>query len=175
MKTITKIAAVCLLITVMFTGCTKKGDTGATGAAGTNGNANVQSYFFASTSWTYSSSSDDYYEFFPVPALTASNLNNAAVEVFYSTTALGNNWVALPMTQFASGLPNNYSFNFTISAGSVLVEWKYLGSGGTSNDPSTFYGSTVQIKVVVIPPAMRKPNVNHNSYADVKAAYNLKD
>ena len=49
--------------------------------------------------------------------------------------------------------------------------FKYYDGTTTLARPST----SMSIRLVIIPPAMIKPNVNVKNYAEVKAAYNLQD
>ena len=101
-----------------------------------------------------------------VPAITSTAQNSGAINVYLSTDN-GTNWFALPYTFVAS---TNYFMGFVTS----LVQWIYNGIGNGSN-PNSVFGSTSQFKVVVIPPAMVKPDVNPNNYLEVKKAYNLND
>jgi hypothetical protein len=171
MKKTRLIQALILGIVMLTTNrCTKDGATGPQGPQGPTGNANVISATFTMSSWLYSS--PFFYGNLSIPEITSANANSAAVMVYFNT---GNatSWVALPYTQYNS--PSDYYMGFNTSAGNIQITWVYDSSISSGSDPNTFYGTTVNYKVVVIPPAMMKPNVNHHNYAEVKVAYNLKD
>jgi hypothetical protein len=155
--------ALAILVTLIINGCTK----GKDGAPGPSGSSNVSALNYTPT-WYTSSSSTYWYANLSVPALTQSNINSAAVQVYFSTTS--GVWVAVPFTQVAS---TNYFMNFLTAVNTVEITWTY--NGGLGSDPNTYYGATVQAKVVVIPPAAMRPNVNYRNYQEVKVAYNLKD
>jgi hypothetical protein len=167
-KSLRVIATTFLTTSLIFIGACKKGDTGSPGK---DGNANVASHTFSTNSWLNNSSR--YYQDYTIPELTSDNINTASVEVYFSTTA--NNWVALPYTYVSS--PNNYFMGFISTINKVEVTWDCNSTFSSGSDPNNVFGTTVQIKIVVIPPAQRKahPNVNHHNYTEVKAAYNLKD
>jgi hypothetical protein len=163
----TKILIAFVINLLLFTGC-KKGDTGPSGKDGKDGAANISSTTYNASTWL--SGSGSWYVNLSVPALTSSNLNSAGVQVFFSINS-GANWWALPYTEVAS---TDYFFNYTTSAGNVQPQWVYNGVGLGSN-PNTYYSATVQLKVVVIPPALIKPGVDNTNYEEMKKAYNLKD
>lgn len=152
-----------LFIGLLVNGCTK----GKDGAPGPAGNANISALNYTPT-WNSHSSPSFWYANLSVPALTMANINSASVQVYFSTTS--GVWVAVPYTEVAS---TNYFMNFLTTAGIVEITWTY--NGGLGSDPNTYYGTTVQAKVVVIPPAAMKPNVNMHNYKEVKAAYHLND
>ena len=56
----------------------------------------------------------------------------------------------------------------------IRLYWFLSSGSGGAIDPYVD-GYCKYINVVVIPPAMRKPNVNHHNYIDVQTAYRLKD
>lgn len=104
---------------------------------------------------------------------TTDNLNSAAIMVYFTT---GNNkWTAVPFTQYNS--PSNYFMGFNTSVGNVQVTWIYDSSLSSGDSPNTYYGVTVQCKVVVIPKAAKDahPNVDLNNYSEVKETFDLKD
>ncbi|HWY10432.1 MAG TPA: hypothetical protein VN026_03850 [Bacteroidia bacterium] len=148
----------------------KKGDTGPAGKDGTNGNANISTSTFQVNTSAWVNGSNYWYVDIPVSALTSSNHGAAAVEVFFSTNS-GVNWHAVPYTAVSS---TDYFMGFATGVGLTEIQWTYNGVGNGS-DPNTFFGATCQFKIVVIPPAMKKPGVNTHSYNELKAAYNLKD
>lgn len=161
-------ATYIVALVLLLTSC-KKGDAGPAGATGATGNANVSETTFQVNSWT--SGSSYWLADFNVSALTATNLTSSAVEVFFSTNN-GTNWYAVPYTAVGS---TNYFMGFATGANLVEVQWTYNGAGNGS-DPNTYFGVTaVLYKIVVIPPAMKIPNVNTHDYNTLKAVYNLKD
>lgn len=158
-------AMLFFLMVIVINGC-KKGETGP---AGKDGSVNVKAHTFSVPTWTNNGTL--WFNEFPVPELTSDNINSAAIQVYWGTTS--NNWIALPYTFVSS---TDYFMGYLTQIGNVEVRWTYNGIG-VGSDPNTELGGTVQIKVVVIPPAMVKknPNVNMNNYNEVKSAYGLKD
>lgn len=168
MKTLMKTLATSIIATtLLFTAC-KKGDTGPAGATGANGSANVTTQTYTVTSWIDVGSGYQWSTNLNVTALSASTQSKAAVEVFLSVDS-AKHWKALPYTDFG-GQP--VYMNFTTSTNSVQITW-FNSFGNTISDPNTAFGTNCQFKVVVIPPAMVKPNVNTHDYNTIKAAYNL--
>jgi hypothetical protein len=151
---------------IVFSGGCKK-SAGPQGPAGPAGSSNVVSNTYVASSWPYTS--PYYYNNLSVSALTATNVNTSAVMVYLNKG--DGKWIALPYTQYNS--PSNYYMGFNTSAGNVQVTWTYDSSFSSGSDPNTFYGATVQLKVVVIPPALVKKNINLRNFEEVKSAYNL--
>jgi hypothetical protein len=164
LKLISRLILSVLLILV-FNGCNK----GKDGAPGKDGSSNVTARTFSVTSW--SSNSSRYFAQLTVPELTSSNINSASVQVYYGTVA--NNWLAMPSTVVAS---TNYFWSFLTTVNLIEVRWDYNGIG-IGDDPNTYYGTTMNIKVVVVPPAQLKanPNVDWKDYQEVKERFDLKD
>ena len=104
-----------------------------------------------------------------VPELTASNIDSALVMVYFST--VGSHWFALPYTQYNS--PSDYYMGFVCSNDTVQVTWVYDSSLSSGSNPNAYYNTTIKCKVVVIPPAMIKPNINPCNYNEVQQAYGL--
>ncbi len=151
--------------TLLTNSCKKEGPAGPVGPAG---EVNISSYTFTASSW--SSTSSYWYYNFTVPALTSSNIDSAAVQVYAST---GGNWIALPYTEVAS---TNYFMGFNTGINNVQVTWIYNGLG-LGSSPNSFYTATLRIKVVVIPPSVRKanPDIDYNNYNEVSTTFNLKE
>ncbi len=162
-----KLFMLAFIFITVFNSC-KKGETGTPGK---DGSANVTSYTYSVPSWTYSS--PYYFVNLSVPSITADNISTAGVMAYFNTT--GNQWFALPYTQYHS--PSNYYMGFTTGISNVQITWVYDSSLSSGDDPNTFYATKVLYKVVVIPPSAKslKPNVDYNNYNEVKAAFNLKD
>jgi hypothetical protein len=152
---VTGIAAGILL----FTGCTKDGATGPAGAAGS---ANVSTHNISLTPSNWGA--DGYGGWYTLITTTGYDLTKGAVSTFMSNDNI--NWLALPAVGFTIGAPDiNYQFNAT------SIEIFYDAQTGVASiaQPAT----TLYVKIVLIPPAMKKPSINYNNYAAVKAAYNL--
>ncbi|MES2285436.1 MAG: hypothetical protein V4547_07085 [Bacteroidota bacterium] len=154
-----------ILITVSAMGISscKKGDEAKPG------NANVTAQTFSVPTW--SSNSDKWYALLPVPEITASNINSAAIQVYFSKD--NNSWTALPNTVVAS---TNYFMGYITSVGTVEITWVFNGAG-TGNSPNAFFSATSLFKVVVIPPAaiVANPDLDLNNYNAVKAKFNIAD
>lgn len=163
-----KITGLCILTLILFIFSCKKGDTGPAGEPGKDGSANVTATTYSVGTWTNGSSF--WYADLTVPAITSSNHGSAAVQVFFSTNA-GTNWVAMPYTAVSS---TNYFMEYLTGTNLVEVQWIYNGVG-TGSSPNSFFGTTIYIKVVVIPSSLKKSGIDHNNYQQVKAAYNLKE
>ena len=165
MKTKTKNVAMAIVaaVTIIFTGCKKDGATGPSGPAG---NANVtQQTFTVSTAWQ--GTSPEKYYFLTVPTLNSKAMMGA-VNIYYSWDNV--NWSPLPTTvSHPTGL---YSFTYLMKTDTVRLSWFLSNYGGGAIDPYVG-GYCKYINVVVIPPAMRKPDINHHNYAEVKQAYGL--
>jgi hypothetical protein len=165
-KTIIKITGLCFLLATIITGCKKDG---ATGPAGPAGNANVtQQTFTVTTAWQ--GTTPEKYYFLTVPSLTSKALMGS-VNIYYSWDNI--NWSALPTTV---GHPTGlYTFTYMIKTDTVRLSWLLSTSNGGGIIDPYVDGYCRYINVVVIPPAMIKPNTNHHNYAEVKEAYGLND
>jgi hypothetical protein len=170
MKKVSRICRTLFLagILLSISSCEKEGPTGPQGPTGASGSSNVTARTFYVNSWGFSS--PYHYANLAVPEITSGNLDAAAVLVYFST---GGNWLALPYTQYDS--PYNYYMGFNTGAGNVQVTWFYDFSGSSGSNPNSYYSTTVECKVVVIPPAMKKNSLDYKNYAEVKAVYNLED
>ncbi len=162
-KTIKKLTVIIAIIGLAIaTSCVKEGPTGATG------NANVYANTYVINAWSVNS--NNFYTDIYVSALTSDVQNYGTVQVFFSYNS-GNDWNAMPFTYSSNPY---YVMTYSTEVHHVFVDWIYSGTGfGT--DPNTVYGTSCMFKVVVIPPAAKRPNVNMNNYAEVKAVYGLKD
>jgi len=159
--------AIIIAISTIINGC-KKGDTGPAGTNGTNGNANVSSTNFTITSW--SSDSIIWFTDLLVPALSSGVDTGDAIEVFFSADPPWF-WSALPYTQIDT---NNYFMQFDLIIGEIVVKW-FNKSNGHPINPNSYYHTNLQFKVVVIPPAMKRNDINLYNWTELKNAYNLKD
>ena len=156
---------------ILFSGCTKVGPTGLTGAtgptgaSGTNGAVNVVNQYLTITpsQLVWDSGSNQWY-FNYTNLVNFNSASNAAVLVYVES---GNGYEATPYTNSVK----NYSVSFANDLNQLnpWIHFEYYN--GTSTCPLPTFNLNVQL--VIIPPAMIKPNVNHNSYTEVKVAYNL--
>lgn len=155
--------AILITISVISINSCKKGDEAKPG------NANVKAQTFSVPTW--SNNPDKWYALLPMPEITASNVNSAAIQVYFSKD--NNSWTALPNTAVAS---TNYFMGYITSVSTVEITWVYNGSG-IGNSPNTFYSATSLFKVVVIPPAAitANPDLDLNNYNKVKVGFNLED
>ncbi|MEO8762185.1 MAG: hypothetical protein ABI388_11685 [Bacteroidia bacterium] len=158
-KVIATLFVACGLI---FSSCTKDGATGPQGLAGTNGtngtngNANVQSYTVAisPSQWTYfPNSSGSQWQY---------TVSSAFVPSGSAVCVYNNPGQMLPYYDGIFG-----AFWGVNIVGDVQI--LYYNGTTTLAAPAL----TQNLTIVVIPPAMVKPNVNTHNYAEVKAAYNL--
>jgi hypothetical protein len=156
MKT-TRIFMAIAIIAATFSACSK-GDTGATGPqgpAGTNGVTNISSNIYSITPGSWSNPKTGQYVV-NIADNAISNANTDGIEVFISTG--GNTWLGLPVTNL---LVNGDQMEYVYENGQIVLG--YFNSSAPSN--------TIDLKVVVIPPAQLNlhPNTNWNDYSQVNA------
>jgi hypothetical protein len=157
MKTIKLLAVVCISATLLSS-C-QKGSTGPAGAAGANGVANISSTITSITPGSWSNpGTGEYLVKVNNSALTSADQDG--VEVFVSTST--GIYLGLPTTNI---LANGDQMEFAYQTGAVSLI--YLNSSAPA--------STINMKVVVIPPAImhQHPNTNWKNYNEVKAILNL--
>lgn len=156
---------------IIFVGCTKQGSTGPIGANGTNGATgspgavNVINQYIAITpsQLTWDTTANQWYYNYSTLANFSSS-THAAVFVYVQSS---NGLEATPYTNSKM----NYSISFAndLYQTNPYVHFEYFN--GTSTCPLPAFN--INVELVIIPPAMVIPNVNHGNYAEVKAAYNL--
>lgn len=156
MKT-TKLLLAIGIIAATFSACSK-GDTGATGPAGANGAngvANISSNIYSITPGDWSNPQSGEYVV-NISDNSIASANTDGIEVFVSTN--GNLWLGLPSTNL---LVNGDQMEFAYENGQITLA--YLNSSAPT--------STLNLKVVVIPPAELNlhPNTNWNDYSQVNA------
>ena len=159
-QTAKMLAAMVVVCGLIFSSC-KKGDTGPTGATGAAGNANVQTYTVsvASNQWV-ADSQDGWYTSFT----STFDPTKGAVSIFLSNN--NSYWQALP---FVASTTSQVNINYGFSSSTVQINYDPpVGVPSVAQPANTIY-----FKIVVIPPAMIKPNVNTHNYAEIAAAYNL--
>ena len=154
MKT-TKFLLTTALIAAIFSSCSK-GDTGPAGPAGTNGTngvANISSNIFSITPGSWSNPQTGEY-LINISDGSITDASTDGVEVFISTD--GTTWLGLPTTNL---LVNGDQMEFAYQNGQISL--LYLNSSTPS--------STIDLKVVIIPPAVMisHPHTNWNNYSEV--------
>jgi len=169
-KQITKALALCgLAVLAITTSCSKDGATGpqgpagtngTTGTNGTNGNANVTTTTFTITPSQWTTGNGGWYNAsFTAPTITDGDKDAVMIYLWTSAGTSTTQWYALPVSDL---IATGDKLQFGETTNSLTLQ--YYGAAPAN---------TWTFKQVVIPPAMKKPNVNMNNYAEVKAAYNL--
>ena len=164
-KSICFVAFVAII--ALLSGCAKDGATGPqgpqgpTGTNGLNGVANITTSTFTANPGTWNTITANAYFDFSVSDPDIIDANSDLVAVFIQLTS-GGDWVAIPASSL---LYVGDAMGFSYNTGTVTVSYQ------NTNHPTV----TLSYKFIVIPPAMKKPNVDYNNYAAVKSVYNLKD
>lgn len=168
-KTImTLITGLVMAFGLTFSSC-KKAETGPAGKNGIDGNANVQStgeVDLNSLTWNYQGSpaNDLYVSVFPTSTVTQEVVDNGLVMAYLKTSG---GWVALPFSGVMDGTDD---ITFEIVNGAVKFYYRDNDELTTTPDPSVI---ALIARIVIIPAQIKKPNVDHYNYEEVKAAYNL--
>src|ERR1700739_3499011 len=132
-KIIMKTFAACVMLTMLFTGCSKDGATGPagpTGPAGTNGTngvSNITAYTATTTNTSWTLNGTEYDATINVAGINSAVVSNGTIMVFLGNTAQ-TNWSALPFSY------QGVEFNYTYSTGQVMVQVT-LSNAGTPNNP----------------------------------------
>lgn len=135
------LSSLMLIVAVtIFSSCTKKGDIGPAGAAGTPGNANVTNIFLTTTSsnWTVGGTGVSYFVDFTVLGITKQILDKGTVQVFLAGSSNSDPMLSLP-TSF-----KNDELNFLISENKLTI----LSTSGNGTLPSN--PGDCKFKVVII-------------------------
>ncbi|MGZ3902949.1 MAG: hypothetical protein ACXVC6_04595 [Bacteroidia bacterium] len=156
------IGATILTVGMIFASCTKeKGPKGDTGAAGPAGTANIENKTVTvhTSDWAKDSVNGQFYFNYPC----SSNSNSAVIG--YMQASAGKE--CLPYHDNATNMRYEFATDLDLSPSYIQIQVTDLTSVNVA-PPSdkTFY-------FVIIPPALKKPGVNYNNYAEVKAAHNL--
>ena len=154
------IPTIILMGALVFTSC-KKGDTGPKGDTGAAGNANIEnkSVTVHTSDWTLDSPNGQFYFNYPC----TSNANSAVVG--YMDASAGRE--CLPYHDNPTNMRYGFATNLTLSSPNIQIQVTDLTAANVApGTDRTFY-------FVIIPPALKKPGVNYNNYAEVKAAHNL--
>jgi hypothetical protein len=166
-KTMTAvIAGAALTLGLSLTSC-KKGDTGPAGPAGTNGTngaANIQNYQVTinPNDWTWDNVYKQWYFRYDVNASSQSAISAYIIS--------GNGAEVMPYYHQTNFTTTSFS-SYLFSSPTPYILFKFYNGSATLAKPTI----SESIRLVIIPPSMIKPNVNIDNYADVKAAYSLKD
>lgn len=143
---------ILLVAAIAFASCSKPKD-GATGPAGPTGNANVQTNTFTITSGLWTLSSTFWY------ANYTTTINDKAAVMAYWQTA-PSEFVALPVTV------NDLEVYFKTTPNYVSICVRSASGTNTVANPGD-----LTVKIVIIPPALKKQNVNYANYSEVKQVY----
>lgn len=152
--------------TMLFAGCAKDGETGPkgdTGAAGTNGVANIQTDDFTihPNEWSYNGTYQQWY-------------NKHYITASYGTVVLayvmsGNGKQALPYSEYITNTRVQFADN--LFQNPSYIEFQFLNYNSLSTAPT----SDKYIYLVLIPPARlaEHPGLDVTNYDEVKAAFHL--
>lgn len=142
----------CIIVAVSLLSCKK--DKKEYVEKGTNANT-VKTFEFTvtSTSWIYDNNLNWHYTY---TGAWETSLYGAVNVYLKSGTA----YVGLPLTY--SGV--TMAYGFYPATGNIEIDLS-----GTSNPAEEIY------RVVIIPPARIRSDVNYNNYQEVKKAFNLRD
>lgn len=139
------------------------GPKGDTGTAGANGAANVKTYavLIKPSDWVWDATYKQWYMDYPV----TTDYNSAVMAYVIS----GNGHEVMPYQNQIDGSITTFSTLFFVSSPKIV--FKYYNGTTTLARPTI----DKSIKLVLIPPALVKTNVDVNIYDTVKKAYHLAD
>ena len=169
MKNLKTILAICT-VAVMIASCETEGPQGPAGTPGKDGkdgNANVNTFNYTITSWGFDG---NYWYADFAPSISSAAISDGAVMGYIYTSS---GWTSLPYLYYVGGGVTQYYRSF-FSQNNFLIQIR-LSDGSTPTSAQNLLSTPRDVKVVVIPGRLANPNVNLNSYEEVKAAYNLKD
>jgi len=169
MKNLLKVAALIVVIgaVTITTSCSKEAEKGETGAAGTNGNANVKSALFTVFPSEWQTSGNTIYISKTSSLITADIANTGGVMLYIQSTN-STSWQALPYT-FPNG-SSSLMYRFWHSENYLEIDIY-----GESSAPTVT--SNREFKMVVFSSTARlaNPNIDYTDYEQVKATFNLED
>jgi len=155
-----KTTALSMMIIATLGSC-KKGDTGA---AGVDGNANVNSVTWTinTTDWQWDGTSKLNYVTIPDPEITSDIVSTGTVSVFITANPANTNWNALPLTLWSNP---SYNYGFVYSYNQLQITFS------NTNLASATPNATIYAKIVAISASnLRKhPNTDWHNYEQVKA------
>jgi hypothetical protein len=174
---------VLVCIAIFSAGCTKTGAAGATGPQG-NANVRVDTFSLSSAQWLYNDNyilytgQGSYTEWFTryykasIPQVTQGILDSGMVLVYMTpNTADPNQWSPLPFT-YETGLGYSFDFVYVTAPGSVELEF-YFGETNSSTTPptlSTYTLDTYKFKIVAVTGTIStsmKAQIDTRNYASV--------
>jgi hypothetical protein len=117
------------------------------------------------TNWTYDGTNKEYKATIIANSITQAVVDNGLVMVY---AYLNGSNSALPVTIYPSAAYSE-TWSFTYAIQQVLIEVQDSDLTQPANPGS------ITFRVVIVPPAMVKPNVNVKDYNAVKTAYSLQD
>lgn len=168
MESIKKIKALLVLTLIMglaVASCKKQqgpaGPAGTNGTNGTNG-ISISSFTLSISTWTWNSGNKWRESSIVNLSITQNVVDMGALMVYED---IGGVYSPLP---FSFSYPSQPTFLTSYYFGTNLLTIYYSAS-----DFIDYGNMTKTFKIVIIPPAMRKPNVNYQKYEEVKAAHNL--
>ncbi|MFI5221022.1 MAG: hypothetical protein ACHQK8_01765 [Bacteroidia bacterium] len=161
-----------LLGAILFlASCTAKdGATGPAGAAGTNGNANVQSVNLTASVADWASFGTNNLPGFgysvtkPVIQLTSGVVNSASITAYVSFDNMVT-YTAIPFTDYSTAITRSWQFTYKQNS----VTFTFYDSDFKSHPLAV----PVYFKVVIIPSGSLVKNMDHSDYQSVKKAYHL--
>jgi hypothetical protein len=155
-----KILILVLIVTVLFTGCAKDGETGPVGPSGSNGVANISTTLDTIFPGEWSNGGSQHWTDINIAAITNPSKDVVLVYVKFDGDP---NWYALPSKD-------------------LLISGDYFEYHFSVNRVDLWYTSTPAIpaenfycRIIVIPPTSKISSVDYIKYESVKAAYKLKD
>ncbi len=160
MKNLFKKMAILSVAMIVF-GCSKDGEKGA------DGNANVQSVTATVTpsQWVFNSSNNMWSYDYSTNLITASTLSSGLVNCYFFDSQSGG-YTAMPC--------NVSGFNFLFGFNAGVIKFS-LGTSGSTNLSNSRPSSNISFRIVIVPSASGKMNINWNNYEEVKNKFNLKD
>lgn len=170
--------AAILMVGTVFTACSgEDGAVGPAGAAGVDGNANVQSntYTVLSTDWRQPIMNSAFQQdTIAIAEITSKVVNSGAVHV-YQTFSMNMDslvWNAMPYRYLTFNQQQTVITNMNLQA-SYNVGELYLRA--YTDDRYIANIADMMLKVVIIPSSAKIEGVNVNNYEEVKAVYGIKE
>ncbi len=156
----TVFVSVLFALSVILFSCDKE----ESGPPGKDGVANLSTHTFTTNSndWLADNANNLMVYQQNIPEITQEVIENGAVLAYFGDGS-GDIWIAMPF----SSLGLEFVFGYYESNVEIIVS---LANGQMPNNPGG-----QEFKIVIIPPAQRISNINHQNYEEVRMAYGLKD
>jgi len=160
------INSLVVAIILTFSSC-KKGDSGPAGPAGingtngTNGITIISSTLSVST-WTWNNGNKWREVQLTNLSLTQNVIDKGSIMIYED---LGGIFTPLPSSLSYPGNPT-FLTSFYFSTNFLTIYY-------SASDFNDYGNMTKTFKIVIIPPAIRKPNVDYSDYDEAKDAYNI--